>query len=501
MQIKLDPKAGDILRRLQALLAQNEHHGYVVGGFVRDLILGRPVRDIDVIAGGDVLTLSHTLAYELNAKPVLLDELNGVMRLVLLKPEDNGWQIDLSVMHHNLTADLERRDLTMNAIACDISRVSWDKPQELTIEVIDPLGGLNDIAHRLVRATGDNAFRQDAIRLLRAVRLAAELGFKIEDGTEAFIRRDAALIQEEAGERVREELLRILKLGRTDETLLYLHELGLLTAIIPELAPSIGLAQHSEHQWDVFQHSARSVLALDFLLRYGNWPYTNPDVLGDVPWNESLSEHFQTQLSPISTRRELGKLAALLHDIAKPQTRTIAPNGRLCFYGHPEEGAFIVENVLERLRFSTREKKLVTAVVRHHLRPVQMGTNFALPTRRAAYRLIRDLGEATIDTLLFSLADHLATRGDKLDLTNWRHHANIVAYVLSESKCAANTLPARLLNGHDLQRELGLKPGVKLGEMLAELREAQAAGEISSRGEALDYASHLLNREQEGASP
>jgi len=501
MQIKLDPKAGSMLSRLRELFARNECRGFVVGGFVRDLVLGRPVRDIDIVVEGDAVALGHTLARELNAKLVLLDDINDVVRLIVLEPDNVDWQIDLSAIHHNLDADLGQRDLTLNAMAIDIALTAWDKQGVQTIEIIDPLGGLGDINKRAVRATGDGVFRQDALRLLRAVRLAAELDFKIENSTETLIRRDAVFIQHEAGERVREELIRILRLNATDETLLYLQELGLLTAVIPELAPSVGLAQHHEHQWDVFRHSARSVLALDFLLRCDNWPYTGMDVSGDVPWSNSLSKHFQAQISSASTRRELVKLAALLHDVAKPQTRTVAPNGRLCFYGHPEEGAVVAENVLERLRFSTRENKLVTAVVRYHLRPVQMSTDYALPTRRAAYRFIRDLGDATIDTLLFSLADHLATRGEMLDLTNWHHHANIVAYVLSESARMENTTPVKLINGYDLQRVLGLKPGAELGEILAELREAQAVGEISNRDDALNYANRLLIRKHEGTLP
>ena len=493
MQFDPAPKIRALLSRLQQLLAQQGCRGYIVGGFLRDLVLKRPVRDIDIALERDAVAVGRKLACGLNARPVLLDDARGAVRLILLKPEDDGWQIDLSPLGGNLATDLKRRDLTLNALACDIAQPSWDAPGSLTIEIIDPLGGLNDIKACLVRAAGDDVFRQDAIRLLRTVRLASELGVKIDSPTAALIRRDAPLIQQIAGERVREELLRLLKLSDTDKALLYLQELGLMTAIIPELAPSVGLKQRGEHQWDVFKHSARSVAALDFLLRRGNWPYAEADVLRDVPWGESLASHFQAPLSPVSTRRELGKLAALLHDIAKPQTKTVSPDGKLHFYGHPQEGAPIAEAVLERLRFSTKEKRLVSTIVRCHLRPVQMDDGHALPTQRAIYRLVRDLGEATPDTLFFSLADHLATRGERLDLTNWRRHANIVSCVLAASARIASIMPAPLLNGHDLQRELGVRPGVRMGEIMAELREAQAAGEIASRDEALRYASHLSN--------
>jgi len=493
MQCNLDPKTRALLGHIQAFLAQRGCEGYIVGGFPRDMFLGRPIRDLDIALGGDAATLGNELALELGARPVLLDEINGVVRLILLKFGDDNRQLDLSTMHGNITADLRRRDFTIDALAINIALPPWDSNNTQTVELIDPLNGLKDIKDGFVRAIGPDVFREDAIRLLRAVRLAAELGLIIESATAALICRDAHLLQQTAGERVREELLRLLTLTGTDETILLMQELGLLTAIIPELAPAVGLKQHNDHQWDVFKHSARSVAALDFILRQSSWSYASPTVLDDVPWNESLISHFQTTISPISTRRELGKLAALLHDIAKPQTQGISPSGKLCFYGHPQEGAPVVEKILERLRFSTKENRLVTTIVRHHLRPVQMGGDDALPTRRAVYRMLREVGDATIDTLFFSLADHLATRGDNLDLTNWRHHANIVAYVLSESARTASVVPIALLNGHDLQCELGLKPGVKLGQILDELREAQATGEITSKEEARKYAARLLN--------
>jgi len=492
MQCNLDITTRVLLGHIQDHLAQNGISGYVVGGFLRDLVLGRPERDIDVALGGNAPDIGSSLARELDAKLVPLDETNGVVRLILLRPEDNNRQIDLSTIHGEITSDLRRRDLTIDALACDLAIPIWNQSGPLTLELIDPLGGLMDIKDRLVRATGDDVFKQDALRLMRAVRFAAELGFSIDCNTESLIRRDAFLLQQVAGERVREELLRLLTLIGTDATLIYMQELDLVTAIIPELAPSVGLKQHSDHQWDVFKHSAHSVAAFDFLLRRCQWPHSNPSVLDDVPWNESLSTYFNTTISHTSTRRELIKLAALLHDIAKPQTRTVAPNGKLCFYGHPQEGAPIVEKIMERLRFSTKENKLVTSIVRHHLRPVQISGDDAMPSRRAVYRMLRDMGDAAPATLYFSLADHLATRGNKLDLTNWRHHANIVAYALSESENVASITPEPLLNGYDLQHEFGLIPGVRLGKIMIELNEAQATGEITSKEEARQYTARLI---------
>jgi poly(A) polymerase len=191
-----------------------------------------------------------------------------------------------------------------------------------------------------------------------------------------------------------------------------------------------------------------------------------------------------------STRRTLMKLAALLHDVAKPQTKAPDKNGRMRFIGHPEQGAATVTAIMERLRFSTRETKLVAGMVQYHLRPTQMGNP---PTRRAIYRYFRDAGDAGIDVLYLSLADHLATRGPGLIPEYWKEHADIIRFILEEHfNKDIPVSPAKLINGSDLITIFGLKPGPKLGKLLESAREAQAAGELTDRQEALDYIRNAL---------
>jgi len=148
---------------------------------------------------------------------------------------------------------------------------------------------------------------------------------------------------------------------------------------------------------------------------------------------------------------------------------------------------------MRRLRFSLREVRLVEIIVGQHLRPVQLGSEDR-PTPRAAYRYYRDLEEAAVDTLYFSLADHLAARGPELDLTNWRWHANMVTYLLAAGETRQDVVaPVRLVDGHDLLR-MGLKPGPEIGELLETIREAQAAGEVTSRRDALELANNLIRQ-------
>jgi poly(A) polymerase len=487
--LSLTPVVKSILRHLQGFFASRQIETYVVGGLPRDLLLQQATRDIDLAIGADALALGTELARELPARAVVLDEGNRVVRLVLTEPL--GWQVDLASLQGSLQQDLERRDFTLNALAIDLGLMTLgDDPEEVTI--IDPLGGLMDVQNKIIRAASTRVFQEDGIRLLRGVRLAAELNFTIAAETASLMRRDARQISAVAGERVREELLRLLALSGTADTLYQMQELGLVTALIPEMEPAIGLEQPHEHYWDVFNHSLESVGATDFVLRRGTWAYADPAVLQDVPWNDELEKYFNSPVGSGSTRRELLKLAALLHDIAKPQTKVLTPDLRTRFFGHPEQGAPVAVTVLERLRFASREIRLVACVVRYHLRPTQAGHQ-ELPTPRAIYRFFRDLSEGAVDTLFFSLADHLAARGPNLDLTNWRWHANMVTYMLAAGRQQEKAVsPAWLVNGCDLQRALGMAPGPALGRLLAAAHEAQAAGEIANRDEALVYINNLM---------
>ena len=186
------------------------------------------------------------------------------------------------------------------------------------------------------------------------------------------------------------------------------------------------------------------------------------------------------------------KLAALLHDIAKPQAKAIDEGGRMRFLGHAREGAAIAVNIMERLRFSGKEVRLVEIIVRYHLRPGQMSHD-ELPSPRAIYRYFRDIGEAGIDVLFFSLADHLATRGPQLILARWQEHAQMVEYVLAQRfQEGGLVVPPKLIDGHDLINVFGMSPGPKVGQLLEAVSEAQAVGELTTRQEALAYIRERL---------
>ncbi len=488
MKLSIEPKALSLLTTVSNFLTKQGIRAYLVGGFVRDVLLGRDTADIDIVIAADALEVAPKVAAALGGKYVLLDKVNGVGRVVL--PSNGGqWELDLSTLKGDIERDLAQRDFTIDAMGVDL----WQWGERYTdIELIDPFNGRDDLNRGVIRVIAGTAFELDAARLLRAVRLAAELGFSVDKETEALIGRYSHLIADVAGERVREELLRLLAISQAGHFLGYLDRLGLLTAIIPELAQAKGVRQPKVHFWDVFDHSIETVVAVDFLLRQGAWEYANEEVLDVVPWSAVLSQHFGLEVSSGSTRGSLLKLAALLHDVAKPETKTIDAIGRARFLGHAMEGADIAANILQRLRFSTKEVRLVETMVRHHLRPGQMSHD-GFPSHRAIYRYFRDTGEAGIDILFLSLADHLATRGPHLSLAQWREHAQRVEYVLAQHfQEESLVVSPKLIDGHDLINIFGISPGPGMGKLLEAVREAQAAGELTTRQQALSYIRDCL---------
>ena len=468
-----------------------------MGGFIRDWFLGRQTNDIDIAVDGDALNIAEEVAKSLGGKFVLLDEVNNIARVVVVEAGQQ-WHLDFSSFCGDIKSDLARRDFTINAMAVELGQLGAD----MEVKLVDPFSGKEDLSSRAVRAVSEQIFEADAARLLRAVRLAAELGFTIEMKTEGLIRHYSQSITKVPGERVREELLRLLNLPRAAHYLRYLDDLGLLLPLIPELAESKGVEQPTVHFWDVFDHSLQTVATVEFLLRENDWEYGNEDMLTTVPWSDAIAQHLSQEVSKGSTRKALLKLGGLFHDLAKPRTKSVNDAGRAHFYGHTRQGADMAAAILGRLRFSNKEISLVKSFVYHHLRPVQMSHSRELPTQRAIYRYFRDTDAAGIDILFLALADYLASRGPLVNMEEWKGHCQLMNYILTEhEKQQAKVLPVKLVNGHDLINIFGLTPGPLIGELLALVGEAQASGELTTREEALTLVRQELNKQQCGARP
>jgi poly(A) polymerase len=224
-------------------------------------------------------------------------------------------------------------------------------------------------------------------------------------------------------------------------------------------------------------------------------------MLSTAPWSDAIDRHLSEEVSSGSNHKVLLKLGALFHDIAKPMTKSIDDTGRARFLGHSKEGAAMTVSILERLRFSNREIKLVESLVYHHLRPAQMA-NEELPTQRAIYRYFRDTGEASVDILLLALADYLASRGPLASMEEWRKHCQLINHILAEhDKQQAKILPVKFIDGDDIMTKFDLAPGPLIGKLLAMVNEAHASGELSTREEALALVQRKLSLRVQRSNP
>lgn len=472
-------EAAALLARADALARQRGAAAWAVGGSVRDALRGAAMRDLDLAVDGDAMAFARSLADALGGHFVELDDEHAIARVVL--GDGAVRYIDVAALRGTLDDDMRRRDLTINAMAAPVAGG----------DVFDPLGGAADIAARVVRMTSAAALDADPLRPLRAVRIAAELRFTIEAATMSAVRERAAQVTEAAAERRRDELARIFALEDAYGALRLLDSAGMLDVLLPDVARGRGVEQPAEfHAYDVFEHNMRAVRAADVLLARA--PSGQDAWLAEVAraafgdrwaW---LRAYFDEEMSEGRSRGAMLKVAALLHDVAKPQTRALHADGRIRFFGHADEGAAIAARIMRAYRFAAREVAFVSLLVREHLRPVQLAAVGQAPTRRALYRFSRDLGEAMPAALALALVDAAAARGPSLTRDGWMRQAAYMNSVLVRSQEEEGIVRApRLLSGRDIMDALGLPEGPEIGRLLELVREAQATGEVRDREEAL----------------
>lgn len=447
---------------------------FVVGGAIRDLLLSRhPPDDLDLALPARALEMAQALAAQMGGRYVCLDSARGAGR-VILRSDERIAQIDLTDFRSpSIEADLRGRDFTINALAVSVRRLARAE----AAPVLDSTGGLADLAKRRLRLAGPRAFSDDPVRAFRGIRLAGALGFHLDPGFSRAARAVAPHLSEAAPERVRDELAGILSLPRTAASLRALDRLGLLAGILPETVPMKSTSQPAPHRFSVWEHSLRAVEAVDRLLAG----------LGALAlYSDELTSHLAEPLGDGFTRREALKLAALLHDVAKPRCRQVV-EGRTRFIGHDAVGGEMAKVIAHRLRLSGATTAVLERLVRQHLRPMHLA-QLSEVSRRARYRFFRDLGSDAQDLLLLALADAAAVRGLS-PLAVWRGAGGrLVADLLGgwrEDWQQAAVPP--LLRGEDVMAAFGLAPGPPVGRLLTLAREAQDLGLVGTREEALAY--------------
>ncbi len=442
---------------------------WVVGGALRDRLLGRRTDDVDLAVDGDPREAARELARATAGTAFRLSEAWGAWRVI---GPARAWQADLlALAAGGLEADLARRDFTVNAMAEPLAGGP----------LVDPHGGRADAAARRLRMVAEGSFDDDPVRVMRLVRLACELGLAPEPATVAAARTRAGRLSQAAQERVFAELRRIVIAPEVLAGLALMDEVGATASVLPELAALHGVQQSAYHHLDVHDHTLAVLAAAVELER-------DPSPLGEhaAAVRALLDEPLADDLS----RGQALRFGALLHDAAKPATRGVLPGGRVTFIGHDSVGAQLARDVLGRLRASERLASHVAALTRHHLRLGFLVHERPLE-RRALYRYLRACEPVEVDVTVLSVADRLATRGRKAD-DAIRKHLELSREVLGEAlawRARAGEPP--LVRGDELAREIGVEPGPELGRLLAAVDEARFAGDLATREQAVALARRL----------
>lgn len=479
---------------------------YLVGGAVRDMLLNRLSPDLDFALPSGGIAIARKVAAQLNANFMVLDEERDTGRVIA--SDEDGTRIFLDFAAYragsSLEADLRARDFTINALAFDLHANS----------IFDPLDGANDIRAKLIRACAPSSLEDDPLRILRAIRLAASLGFQIDKSTREWMKQSVASLPQASVERVRDELFKILGGPKPDVAMRALEMLGVFPYTLPEIASMKGVEQSAPHVYDVWNHTLAVLGALDDLissLRIGydaeqtNDMYTGVLSLRLGRYREQFAQHFANPLNPDRSTRSLLFFASLYHDVCKPETKFTDENGRIRFFDHDIRGANVVANRARFFNLSTDEEKRLSLIVRNHMRMHSFANRMLdqnqPPSRKAIYRFFRDAEGAGIDLVLLALADVRGTYAANLSQERWTAYADIARMLLENywEKPHEVVYPPRLLDGNELMKELGIPPGPVVGRLLELIRENQAAGKIETREQAVAFAREEYHKEDTGA--
>lgn len=415
------------------------YDSYLVGGYLRDLLSGEISPDRDIAIKCDNLAkLTKKIADELNGSFVELDPVNEIYRVVF----GNDYIDFAKLLNNNLIDDIKRRDFTINAITYDINNEKF----------VDIAGGKKDFEEKIIRTYKISNLSDDPLRTLRAIRFQAKLGFRIDDEIINFIKENNSLILNVAPERIHQELIKTFEGKFLINALFSMDETGLLDVIFPFFKDIKKIPSNSHHHLDLFHHLIETTR---------NIRINKPEL----------------------------KLAAFIHDLAKPDCWTIEPEtGRHRFIGHDELGAKKVVPFLKKLKFSNKEIEYISKMVQFHIYPSALMKDENV-TERAIIRFIRKIGDDTLDLLELARADRLSARGpavsDEMIEVNLSNLEKLKEKYFEISP-KLKEMP-KLVDGNEIMQILNLKPSPKLKEIIDEIKELQLEGKINTKEDAINF--------------
>jgi tRNA nucleotidyltransferase/poly(A) polymerase len=472
----------EILHRWLAPLGTGLPPLYLVGGAVRDHLLRRTPKDIDLMCRDPEAFARRLGAFHDAAVVPFTGKADTPCFRVVSRGNSEDFLDIVGIQGGSVEADLARRDFTCNAMAMRV------QPDGSPGELIDLFGGRRDLGQRCIRATGPEIFASDPLRIIRAVRFAAQLGFAIDPAAVGLMKSAAAGLSATAGERVGRELFLVLEQPAGTPHIRMLDEVGALEALFPEIGPMRGCVQNEHHHLDVWGHSLAALEICEGILEAAEEKLGPPAALV----KQDLGRH---------NRLALLKLAALFHDSGKPASRSIAPaGGRVVFHGHEKAGAAAAEGVAGRLKLSACDRAYFENLVGNHMHAIDLSQpQIRLKT---LLRWFRRFGDDMVPLIILSMADTQATRGPASSCAERERHIRWARETISlyYSTIREQLASKPLIDGRDLLA-MGVPPGPGLGRILQAVREAQDEKSITTREEALALAKGVVAEKKTISSP
>jgi poly(A) polymerase len=473
----------DILKAINLISEEKNQDVYLVGGALRDLFFSRDkqktVIDWDFTLKSGSLDFAKKLAHRLNANYVVLDKQHKTARVIFYKDKQE-FRLDFTDFKaKTLRGDLGKRDFTINTLCVRVKDLFHGNAK-----IIDCFGAINDIKTRTLKITSKNNFKDDPLRILRGFAFCCQLGFSFDQPTVGLIKKNVFKLSKVSRERISAELSKIFGAKNIYKHILKMDALGILDLIFPEINCLRGVDQGAFHHLDVWDHSLESLAQLEKLLR----------VLPKKISTECavrVNAYLEDELSGNRTRLWILKMACLMHDIAKPQTRSVGEDKRVHFYTHEKQGAHIVRGIGKRLKLSRKEIAVLSDIVLYHLRAGQLVNRF--PSKRSKFRFMRDTAENAVLILLFTISDRWAMQGVMSKSKKFIFYEQELFKMISGFFKEQNILNknTRLLDGNELMNLLGLSKGPLIGKILDEIEEAQAVKEICNKQQAENLACRI----------
>ena len=467
---------------------------YLVGGSVRDILLKIALRDIDIAVSSGYLKIAKEFADRIGGSFFVMSKEEGVAR-VIKKEGRKTLQFDFAMFKgKDILEDLSNRDFTINAMAIEISkfRISNFEFQISNFKIIDPYNGRRDLKDKIIRLIKPNAFSDDPLRMLRAIRFASDLDFKIEDKAIEYIKNLSSSLMTVSSERVRDELFKIFKNERASYYISMLEEHRLLNVIIPEIKDMKGLKQGCYHVYELWMHSLKTVEYIEQVIK---------DIKLYFPeYSNRIKRHLRLEIEQGIDRLSLLKFAALLHDTGKPSTIK-TDEDKISFYQHWIVGAEINKDICRRLKMSAKSEEIVRRITENHMRPLYLTQlyyeNKAGLTRRAMYRFFRDSGDSGIEVLLLSTADAMATQPHAPATTavSYKTVAEVIKRILDYYYNEYKQQRKRpIISGSYLIKKFNVEPGHVIGRILKDIEEHRGAGLLKNKNDAINYIKENLHK-------